>query len=102
MTFIGWSKFGYNLFQTVVPAGHSFLNKCFAVISDIITHGYPCISFKIRADIIGSDMEMTGHDLCLKLVGRVNKQPGVKFMRKDDIANLAFKDQTTLVDKDYR
>jgi hypothetical protein len=30
------------------------------------------------------------------------KQPGVKFMRKDDIAQLAFKDKTTLIDTDYK
>lgn len=30
------------------------------------------------------------------------KQPGVKFMRKDEIAQLAFKDKTTLIDTDYR
>lgn len=30
------------------------------------------------------------------------KQPGVKFMRKDEIANLAFKDHTTMIDPDYR
>ncbi|MBB5638210.1 peptidoglycan/xylan/chitin deacetylase (PgdA/CDA1 family) [Pedobacter cryoconitis] len=30
------------------------------------------------------------------------KQPGVKFMRKDEIAKMAFQDKTTLIDSDYR
>ncbi|KIO77020.1 polysaccharide deacetylase [Pedobacter lusitanus] len=30
------------------------------------------------------------------------KQPGVKFMRKDEIARLALQDKTTVIDQDYR
>jgi hypothetical protein len=30
------------------------------------------------------------------------KKPGVKFMRKDEIARMTLNDKTAIVDKDYR
>jgi hypothetical protein len=30
------------------------------------------------------------------------QKPGVKFMRKDEIAHMTFNDKTAIVDKDYR